>query len=55
MSDLINRLKTSSVSRNLRNSDTDSVLAKPNTEFKKISFSYHGAFFGIHYVSKQIP
>ena len=51
----LNRLKTSSVSRNLRNSDTDLVLSKPNTEFKKINFSYHAAFFGTYYGLKQMP
>ena len=29
---------------NLQNSDTDLVLPKPETEFKKRSFSYNGAF-----------
>ena len=31
------------ISYNLRNSDTDLVLSRPKTEFKK-SFSYNGAF-----------
>ena len=39
---------------NLRNSDTDLVLSKPKTEFKKRSFSYKGAFFfGTIYVLTQ--
>ena len=32
------------ISYNLRNSDTDLELPQPKTEFKKMSFSYNGAF-----------
>ena len=39
------KMRNCPISYNLRNSDTDLVLPKPKTEFKKKSFSYNGAFF----------
>ena len=39
------KMRNCPISYNLRNSDTDLVLPKPKTEFKKNSFSYDGAFF----------
>ena len=38
------KMRNCPISYNLRNSDTDLVLLKPKTEFKKKSFSYNDAF-----------
>ena len=37
------KMRCCTISYNLQNSDTDLVLPKPKTEFKKRSFSYNGA------------
>ena len=39
------KMRNCPISYYLRNSDTDLLLLKPNTEFKKRRFSYHGALF----------
>ena len=39
------KMRNCLMSYNLRNSDTNLVLPKPKTEFKKRSFSYHDVFF----------
>ena len=50
---MVPKIRNCPISYNLRNSDTDLVLPKPKTEFKKRSFSYNGAFFGTIYVLRQ--
>ena len=58
LSHMFLKMRNFPISYNLRKCETDLVLSKPKTEFKKRSFSHNGAFFGITYVlrqKKQIP
>ena len=45
LNSMFHKMSNCPISYKLRNSNTDLVLPKPKTGFKKRSFSYNGTFF----------